>query len=209
LAGCGSGAGSVRNSESGRDKLVSDHAPIVEVAARWATANARDIQTLVSTTDAVFVGEVTALSGQREERLGRAGNDGAGSNTAEKPATRRSADFPISIYAVLVQRSLGGALVEGSTVVLEQPGGLTTRADGSQASIILEGDQMLEAGSTYLFFASVQPYGVVTSAPFARFVVSNDGSLAPLKTWAHLPAAQRLASLSVEEAAVEVHAAGR
>lgn len=209
LAGCGSGADSVRNQEDGKNTLVPDPAPVVEVPARWASANARDVRTLVQTTDAVFVGDVTALTGQREERLGPAGNESAGSNPAQKPATRRPADFPISVYEVLVQRSLRGALAEGSTVVLEQPGGLTTRTNGSQATIILEGDQMLEAGSTYLFFANVQPDGAVTSAPFARFVVSNDGSLAPLESWADLPAAQRLASLSVEDAVVEVQAVGR
>jgi len=209
LAGCGSGAGSVRNQEPGRNALVPNDTPIVEVPARWASANARDVQTLVQTTDAVFVGEVTALTGQREERLGIIESESTGSNPPRKPATRRPVDFPISVYEVLIQRSLAGAPAEGSDVVLEQPGGLITRADGSQARVILEGDEMLEAGRTYLFFASVKDDGVVTSAPFARFVVSDDGSLAPLKSWADLPAAQRLASLSVDEASIEVQAAGR
>ena len=160
-------------------------------------------------TDAVFVGDVTALRGQRQERLAPTGSESPDGNAPEKPATRRPVDFPISVYEVMVRRSLAEAPAEGLNVVLEQPGGLITREDGSQARVILEGDEMLEVGRTYLFFASMNADGVVSSAPFARFVVSHDGSLAPLKSWAELPATQRLASLGVEEAAIEVRAAGR
>jgi hypothetical protein len=209
LAGCGSGTDSVRHQEPGTNTPVSDSAPIVGVPARGAAANARDVQTLVQTTDAVFVGEVTALSGQRQERLGPAANEGASSNRPEKPAVRRAATFPISVYEVLVRNSLDGPFVAGSQVVIEQLGGLTTRADGSQANIILEGDELLAVGRKYLFFASVQPDGIVTSAPFARFSVSSDGSIAPLEAWAHLPAAQHLAGMSVEAATVEVQSVAR
>jgi hypothetical protein len=89
-------------------------------------------------------------------------------------------------------------------VAIEQLGGVTTGPDGSQARIILEGDELLEAGRTYLFFASIGPDGTITSAPFARFAVGSNGSLAALPDWAHLGIAARLAGMSVEGAAAEV-----
>jgi hypothetical protein len=199
LAACGS----VPDAE----RSPAGDVPVIRMPARWASANARDVQTLVSSTDAVFVGQVTALSGQRDEHI-RPTQD-AGEGDPDKPATGRPAGFPISIYDVLVQNSIHGSLAEGSVVVLEQPGGLSTGSDGSRAIVVLEEDELLEVGGTYLFFANVDADGVVTTAPFARFVVGGDGSITPLDEWRHLATAQRLESLGLEGAVQEVKSAAR
>jgi hypothetical protein len=189
---CGSGEEQARNGDSGSNSAVSD-LPVVDVPARWASGNARDLPTLIASTGTVFVGEVVALSGQRTQTVGR------GAATAEGP----SADFPISEYQVTVRRSLAGGLAEGTSVTLEQPGGVTTGADGSQARIMLEDDEPLEVGQTYLIFGSLGEDGVLTTAPYGRFVVEN-GSISPLDGWAQLPVAEQLAGRSVEDAAAQV-----
>lgn len=150
-----------------------------------------------------------ALSGQRTEQIGSDQSDAPNDAANPKPAARQFPAFPISLYEVRVVRSLAGAPAEGSTVVLEQPGGATTRADGSRVYVRLEGDEPVEVGATYLFFANVNAEGNMTSSPFGRFAVSADGSLTPLKAWETLPVARELANRTLEEAAGDIEAAAQ
>ena len=87
---------------------------------------------------------------------------------------------------------------------MEQPGGVTTRVDGSQARIVLEGDEPIQVGGTYLFFASARADGILTTAPFGRFVVGADGSLELPGAFSASGVAKQLSGLSLEEAAAEV-----
>jgi hypothetical protein len=212
IAGCGSGGDSASNAEVGRDSEVTADAPVVEIPTRWASANARDMKTLIASTGTVFVGEVTGLSEQRTAQLGgptSAGDASPGDNPGDAGTGRRQASIPISVFEVTVVRSLAGGLAEGQTATLEQPGGVITRTDGSQARIILDGDEALTIGTRYLFFASVRGDGVMTSAPFARFTVRDDGSIAPLSEWSGLPVASQLTGVGLDDAAREVQAGAR
>ena len=132
--------------------------------------------------------------------------------SAPKPAgdgAERHASFPISVFQVKVVRSIVGDLTVGQSVALEQPGGLITRTDGSRARIVLEGDEPIQVGTRYLMFTYVRADGTLASSPFGRFIVGNDGSIAPLGKWASLPVARQLDGASVEEAAGEVQAHAR
>jgi hypothetical protein len=193
--GCGSGDDSAQNADPGNNSVASD-LPVNEVPTRWASGNARDLPTLIASTGTVFVGEVVALNGQRTQPVGR------GAVTGEGPR----ANFPISEYQVVVRRTLVGGLQEGDSVRLEQPGGVTSGADGSRARIMLEGDEPFEVGVTYLIFGSLREDGVLTSSPFGRFVVDN-GSLKALEHWTDLPVARQLAGDSVEAAGREIQGA--
>ena len=207
VAGCGSGADSVRNAESGRNSLVAEELPVAEIPTRWATANARDLNALIASSGTVFVGEVTGLREQRTAELGDpsgAGGSASGTNPGKEGAGRRQASIPISVFEVTVVRSLAGGLAEGETAALEQLGGVITRADGTRARVMLEGDEPLTIGARYLIFATVRADGVLTSAPFGRFKVSDGGSVAPLDGWSGLPVARQLDGVSVDEAAREV-----
>ena len=190
---CGSGDDSVRDDASGSEPVAAEDLPLVEIPTRWASANARDMQTLIASTGTVFIGEVTGVS-QRITEVGAAPSGGPG----------RPAAVPISQFQVTVVQSLRGAPVAGESVVVEQPGGVTTRVDGSQARIVLEGDEPIQVGRTYLFFASARADGILTTAPFGRFVVGADGSLESPGAFSASGVARQLSGLSLEEAAAEV-----
>jgi hypothetical protein len=195
VAGCGSGDDSAEDADDRRNSSVTSDVPVNEVPVRWASANARDLSTLLRSTGTVFVGRVTALNGQRTQQIGRGavvpGNGGP------------SASFPISEYEITVVRPLRGAPPEGSTLPLEQPGGLITRTDGTPGRIALAGDEPFGVGKTYLIFGSLREDGVLTTAPFGRFTF-DDGAASPLEGWAHLPVAQHLTGRSIEDVAREV-----
>jgi hypothetical protein len=204
VSACGSSGDSARNPDDGRNSVVADDVEVVEVPTHWASGNAADIKTLIASTGTVFVGEVRAVS-QRTAQIGGElpGGEATGANSG-KPGGRQPASFPISTFEITVVRPLAGGLSAGQAVKLEQPGGVTTQTDGGQARIQLEGDEPLEVGRTYLIFASARADGVLTTAPFARFAVGEDGSLASLSEWADLPAARELSGASIDEAASEV-----
>ena len=161
------------------------------------------MRALLASTGQAFVGEVTALASERNVEIG-SGSFADESDGPIKRAPGRQASVPISQFTVTVVRSLAGDLIAGQSVVLEQPGGVITRADGSQAQVVLGGDEPIQTGQTYLFFASSRADRVLTSSPFGRFAVQDDGSLAAPSHFSEVPVARQLAGLSVDEAASEV-----
>ncbi len=169
----------------------------VRVPARWASANAADLRTLVHSTDAVFAGRVARLAGQRDEPLLPSASAAAGGRS-----------FPVSVFDVTVTRPIQGDVAGGMTVNIEQAGGISQRPDGSSVRFVLESDELLEPGLEYVFFANRRPDGSLTVAPFARLQVTPDGLLAPLPAWSSLGALQQLTNNGLEQAVQEVEAAG-
>jgi hypothetical protein len=167
--------------------------PVVHIPTRWATANASDLRTLVASSATVFVGRVTELKETRaEDAFGGAGPSG------DRPS------LPVSIFEVRVEASLAGEAAAGSTVVLEQVGGILANPDGSRTRFVFGGDEPLAVGERHLFFAKRKSNGSLAAAPFGRFEVSGDGTLASAPQWAELGVARELEGLRVEEARREI-----
>jgi hypothetical protein len=160
----------------------------VEVHTRWATAHASSVESLTEFSDAVFAGRVTRLAGQREE--------------PPPPGARGS--FPISRYDVTVQAAVLGTVEPGSTVVMEQFGGIVGDEESGLRLVILEGDTPLQPGRTYLFFATRKDDGAYVSAPFTRLALGPGQRLAALEPWGDIPAMQALDGRTVPEALAEV-----
>ncbi len=95
-----------------------------------------------------------------------------------------------------------GGLQEGSTVTVEQAGGITERSDGTTIRLVLEFDEPLEANTTYLFWASRSPNdsGTLVTSPFARLKLEADGRFVPLPAWSHLNGLRQLTGLDIEQA---------
>ena len=138
----------------------------------------------------MFFGRVTAVIGQVETKVGPGGRG----------------TLPLTSFEVNVTQALGGTLAQGSTVIIEQVGGITEVSGGAQTSIILEGDKRLEAGAEYLFFADRKPNGNLTAPPFGRLQVGTDGALIVIPRWSDLGALQQLAGLQASAAASRVGA---
>jgi hypothetical protein len=168
--------------------------PYVEViGTRWATAEAESVPALVASSDAVFVGRVTQELPQRTETL---------PGPANRPVESRT--FPISRYETVVESSVAGGVGQGSTVVVEQAGG---EAPGDGHTVMLEGDELIEAGKTYVFFATRKENGTWTAAPYGRLEVLGDGSLSAAEEWRGLPASQALDGSGVTGASGEIRSA--
>jgi hypothetical protein len=172
---------------------------VVHVPTRWATGNASDLNTLVASSGTVFVGRVAALKETRlEDPFGGVGPAG------ERPR------LPVSLFEVLVEASLAGGTSAGSTVVVEQVGGVAINPDGNRTRYVFGGDEPMAVGERYLFFAATNSNGNLVSAPFGRIAVGQDGTLVPAVTWTELGAVRQLSGLRVEEAGREVaEASGR
>ena len=168
LAACGSSEGETPSAQTDAAGI-----PIVRIEARYATALAADLETLVSSMDAAFVGEVI---GQRPQR--------------EEPAVGRGATLPISVFEVRVAHSAGGPAT-GSTVLVEQVGGITT-ADGETVRVLLEGDTPIVPGARYLFIADRTESGAYSVTSFARFRIEHGVVRAP-DGWEALGASVELA----------------
>jgi hypothetical protein len=143
----------------------------------------------------VFVGEVTRSAVQQEVEVGTSG--------------ALKSQIPLSSFEVRVTSPLVGELSEGDTVVVEQPGGVVNQTSGDVVAV-LEGDELLSVGETYLFFSARKESGALSTPPFGRFKVGNAGELTSLPQWKDLPAAQELSRLgaaqgaaAIEEAVVE------
>ncbi len=198
LTACSGGAPAPGASTSGSGGDV----PTVSVDTRWASANGRDLKTLLATNSQVFVGRVSRLIDQRDEPV--FGSDAA---PIASPATgTENPAFPISRFEVAVLRPLKGDLQSGAVVTIEQPGGLSQQSDGTTARLILEGDEPLAPGSEYLFFASQKANGSLTAAPFGRFAVDAGGHLQSPPAWAGLGGVQQLSGKSVDEVKGEIDA---
>ena len=184
-------SGGASDSEPG----VLDDVPVVQVHARWASANGDDIGTLLDATGTVFTGEVIGLSGQEMYETDAVDGDGP-------------PPFPISNFSVLVQEPFFGGLVEGSTVIINQPGGLKQQADGSWIRFVVEGDDPLEVGSSYLFWATFASDGSghLVDAPFARMSIDSGGALRSSTFWAGVAVPALLDGMGAATAATRVQA---
>lgn len=171
LAACGSGG--------------DEAAPqVVEVEARWATAIAGDVPSLVAASDVVFVGTVEERTGQRDE-----------------PLSENGRTIPVTSFSVRVEDVLAGSTVAGGLVTVDQAGGTA-----GEVTIVLEGDTPLETGGRYLFFATPGDNGALRAPPFGRMQVV-DGRVRGPAGWETLGAVAQLAGLSVPQAVSEVQGA--
>ena len=205
VVACGGGAADSNSASkaatSSAAPSASDVVPEIEVPALWALGDARDVQTLTNTAEAVFRGKVVGFKGQRPSLTQPSGGG------PEAPAPRW-ADLPVSQFEVLIESVVSGTLPTG-TVILEQIGGVETRPDGTRVRFKLEHDEPVQVGQTYLFFASLQDDGSVVAPPFGRMNVRPDGSLAAAAGWEHLGAMTALSRKNLEDAEREISATSR
>jgi hypothetical protein len=171
--------------------------PIVVLPARWAWGDAEHLGTLISSADVVFRGTVVALRSQKPV---------GGEAAAGGP---RWADFPVSQFEVGVESVISGNLTPGTSVILEQLGGVETRPDGTRVRLMLKGDQPIQAGQKYLFFGSFQGDQTIETPPFGRMRVGENGSLAAEAGWEDLGALAQLSRLQLGDAEREISAAAR
>lgn len=184
VAACGGGGDET--------SLTSATTETVAIPARWATANAASARTLADSSDQVFVGTVVRKTGQ--ETL-----DVRSMAPADDPGADRT--LPLSLFEVRVDESVAGDLGIGTLVVMEQLGGVHTRGDGSEVLVVLDGDEPLEEGAQYVFFAddSKTTPGRIGSSPFARMKVTG-GGLEAMERWRDLGATQELTAGGLESA---------
>ena len=168
----------------------------IHIGARWRTEDAKDLATLVTSSDAVFVGEVSALRGQRLESLTPSGVSRGAPDGASKPPADRGTSLPISAFDVRVTEVWKGDLAAASIVTIEQPGGTIASSGGKTVRLALEGDQLMAVGGTYLFwFAPASDGGALMTTPFKRLELTDTGRLEPLTAWRHLGAMQQISGL--------------
>ncbi len=173
LAGCGS-SGNTATVERDADGL-----PVARVAARYATALADDLDTLVAATDATFAGEVIGTGQKRYLQIGQG----------------REQPLPISVFIVRVEASTGQPAV-GSVVKVEQLGGVTS---GGEVRVLLIGDTAMSVGSRYLFFARQDGPNTFSASAFARFPI-EDGRVTAPAGWEATGASRALAGSTPAQA---------
>jgi hypothetical protein len=151
------------------------------------------VATLTAESDLVFVGTVSAELEQRSEAAGRL------------QEIEGSEGFPISRFVVSPEQVVSGGLSRTmtDTVIIEQPGGEMTRSDGTVVEVSLEGDEPLEVGRQYLFFASAKENGTLAAPPFGKLPIVGGAIVAP-EGWATIGAVQQLAGLQMSAALAEV-----
>jgi hypothetical protein len=159
---------------------------VAEAPALWASNQADSFESLVAATGTVFVGEVT----QQVDR---------DVSTTSPKALGPKATIPVTSFEVRLTKPIVGSRAAGETVVFDQPYGVVEQSDGP-VMLFLEGDSPLEVGKSYLFFASAREDGTLTSAPFARFEIEDNGELKGLEGWTDSGVARALAEATVSEA---------
>ncbi len=189
LAACGGGSDGPEDGAraDGTTAAPGEELPTVAMPARWASADAERLDTLIGSSDVVFSGTVVALKGQRPVGASQPGGEEPGAASAP-----RFADLPVSQFEVRVESLISGELTPGAAVTLEQLGGVEIGPDGTQVRIQLEGDALLQVGQKYLFFGSFQENGSIVVAPFGRMKVQPNGSLVAEPGWGHLGALAEL-----------------
>ena len=180
------GASDVRQPDGDVEALST-----ITVPARWASANANDLRSLIRSSDEVFFGRVTRVLGQRQA------NQPRGANSDRQ-------GLPLTSFEITVASAVAGTVSPGAAVVIDQVGGTVVAPGGTRRYVVLEADQLLEGGAEYLFFADRMPDGNLTVPPFGRLEVGTDGLLEPLLVWSRLGALQELAGLSSSAAAARV-----
>ncbi|MEX2392242.1 MAG: hypothetical protein WD904_11690 [Dehalococcoidia bacterium] len=169
--------------------------PVAHIEARWATAEASDVTTLMSTHGWAFVGEVTGLEETLELDL-VPGDDGPQATVPGKPLPAQSGPptMPVSLFNVRVESVIAGDLEPGEMVIIRQTGGVHTQSTGELILVELEGDTLLEPGASYLFFVSPNDSGQFRTSPIARMEVAGDGSFRAVAGFAGLGAMLDIAS---------------
>lgn len=208
LTACSSGGDSPARGSSNVSRQVGSYEAdeIVTVPTRWATAIAQNLSTLTASSDAVFTGRVLRLKEQRQEQFSPASV--VNPSPVDGKPSRQAPTFPISTYEVLVEEHASGwETAPPSLVLIEQGGGVVEQADGSRIRLVLDGDEPLETGQRYLFFALRKENGTFSAAPFARLAVEGE-RLEPGQRWSALGAMKALSGKSVAEALMLVQAAG-
>lgn len=205
LSGCGGDAAS--------ESLGNDEIQVIEVGTRWASAKYPDATALIEASDAVFVGRVTRLVGQREEPMGRIGPDpNQETLPGGKPTPRNTSSkpFPMSLYEVSVDASLSG-LQEVASVIVEQAGGLTTNSDGTQVILVLEDDELLLPDHTYLFFAqrSESDQSDFLTSPLTRLELQPDGKFKTVAPWQYLDSLREFSGLSIGQVSERIASLNR
>lgn len=173
LSGCGSPANTATVE---RD---ADGLPVARVAARYATALANDLGTLVASMDATFAGEVIGTGEGRYVQIGHG----------------REQPLPISVFLVRVEVSAGGPAV-GSVVKVEQFGGVTS---GGELRVLLAGDTAMSVGARYVFVARQDGPETFSASAFARFPI-EDGRVTAPAGWEATGASRALAGDTPAEA---------
>ncbi len=173
LAGCGS-SGDTDTIERDADGL-----PVARVSARYATALADDLDTLVTSMDAAFAGEVIGTGEGRDVQIGRG----------------REQPLPISVFLVRVEASAGAPAV-GTVVKVEQFGGVTS---GGEVRVLLAGDTAMSVGARYVFVARQDGPDTYSASAFARFPIENGRVTAPAG-WEATGASRALAGRTPAEA---------
>ncbi len=205
VVACGGGAADSNSASkaatSSAAPSASDVVPEIEVPALWAWGDAQDLRTLTVTADAVFKGTVVSLKGERPQAPNAAGD-------APGAPAPRWADLPVSQFEVRIESVVSGSLLT-DTAVYEQIGGLETTPDGTRVRIMLERDEPVHVGQTYLFFGSFQDDGSVVAPPFGRMKVRPDGSLATEAGWEHIGVPADLSRRTLGDAEREISAASR
>lgn len=192
--GNGSGTptgGSPTGSASGT--TTTPDVPVEIITVTWASQNARDLGTLIGSSTHVFLGSVDELSGMRTEEV-------------ELPRASEPTVVPVSIFDVTVDTAYKGEFDDGSAVV-EQVGGRTTDPEGEEKIVLLDSDELVRAGETYLFFSIEKENGTLNTPPFGRFHVQDDGTLMPVFHWTELAVSRLLAGLTETEAGNEIQSA--
>ena len=182
--------------------LPPDDLDVAYVHTRWATDHTTSITTLMTDRNWSFVGEVTALDEQLNVDI-VPGDDGPQPTVAGKPtpAAGRTGPptMPISIFRVRITDVISGDLAVGETVLVRQTGGYHVQSTGETIKVVLEGDELLEAGMSYLFFASPNPEKRFQTSPVSRMKAAG-GSFEALEGWGELPAFQQIAAASRADA---------
>lgn len=198
VVGCGDddggsgGTGSASVTASGGATVTAT--PSIEVrvlTADWASDNASTLARLADSSTHIFVGEVTGLAGVRFEQV--------------SPGRGEAIEVPVSAYDVTVETEFKGEF-SGAAAVVEQIGGIIEE-DGDEVLVVLDGDELLETGQTYLFFSVEKDNGTLNTPPFGRFVVKGEGTVQPLADWQNLSLSQHLSELSAEKLREEIEIA--
>lgn len=182
-------------------------APVIEIGTRWSIADAKDLPTLVSSSDAIFLGTVVELQGQELRKLAPDHAPASPEAVAGKPAVRREMpELPISFFSVRVVQALLGTPRQGDLVVIAQGGGTIERQDGSEVEVVLESDELLKPGEAYVFFAQNSNDGTknFTTSPIRRIGVEKNGRLKANGVWAKLGAMRELSGLDRGQAAAGI-----
>ena len=165
----------------------------IEIAVRWASADAKDLRSLVQSSDEVFTARVERIAGTREESIA--------------PGSGRSS-IPVAIYELAVTKSFIGGRAVGSSITFEQVGGIVEQ-DGVTVRLMLEGDPPVEVGTEYVFFASMKQNGTLSAPPYSRLEVTSEGALVALAEWANLGALQQLSRVSADGLDSEIETAAQ